>query len=908
MPLSPGTRLGAYEILSALGAGGMGEVYRGRDTKLGREVAIKVLLEAVALDPERISRFKREAKALAALNHPHIAALYGMEESDRRHFLVMELVEGETLAERLQRGAIPIEQTLKIAAQIAEGLEAAHEKGIVHRDLKPANVKITPDERVKVLDFGLAKAMETEISAANLAQSPTLSLMGTQAGVILGTAAYMSPEQARGLPADHRSDVFSFGVVLYEMLTGRQPFQGETAPDILASVLARDPDITALPPNVNPRMHDLVTRCLNKDRRRRWQSIGDVRAEIETIAADPRGASARALAMAPQRPLWQRAIPIAIAAVIASAITGAVAWSIRPSAAPLAVTRFPLVLGEGQQFTNTGRQLVALSPDGTQIVYVANQRLYLRSMRDLEARPIPGTDGLGGVLHPVFSPDGGSIAFFAGTDQTIKRIGIMGGAPVTICQAVNPYGIVWAGDAIVFGQGDKGILRVSATGGKPEPIVAVTSGELAHGPQLLPGGEALLFTLADGPASQAAWNKAKIVVQSLRTGQRTVLIEGGSDARFVPPNHLVYALGGVLFGVPFDLKRLAVTGGAVPIVEGVQRSNASQTGTAQFSFSDTGSLAYIPGSVIASSTQVVIGAFDRTGAGQALKLPPGPYDSPRLSPNRRQIAFSSDDGKDAIVWVYDLAGTSSMRRLTFGGGNRFPIWSADNQRVAFQSDRDGDLAIFWQPADGTGTAERLTKPETGTSHVPESWSPKGDRFLFNVTKESRNSLWAFSLPDRKATPFGSVDSAWPTGAVFSPDGQWIAYASSEVRQRSSVVYVQPFPATGAKYQISKDSEDGHHPLWTLDGRELFFTPGPGQFSVVNVTTKPSFTVGNAEPVRARIGLAPPVSARPYDIGPDGKGLIGLRSSDQAGSPTATAAQIQVVLNWFHELKGRVPTK
>ena len=356
MPLSPGTRLGGYEILSSLGAGGMGEVYRGRDTKLGREVAIKVLLEAVALDPDRISRFEREAKALAALNHPHIAALHGMEEFERRHFLVMELVEGETLAERLQRGAIPIEQTLRIAVQIAEGLEAAHEKGIVHRDLKPANVKITPDEKVKLLDFGLAKAMETETSAANLAQSPTLSLMGTRAGVILGTAAYMSPEQARGLPADHRSDVFSFGVVLYEMLTGRQPFQGETAPDILASVLARDPDITALPPNVNPRVHDLVTRCLNKNPRRRWQSIGDVRAEIETIAADPRGASSRVLANAPQRPLWKRAIPIAIAVVIASAITGAVAWSLRPSAAPLVVTRFPLVLGEGQFFTNTGRR------------------------------------------------------------------------------------------------------------------------------------------------------------------------------------------------------------------------------------------------------------------------------------------------------------------------------------------------------------------------------------------------------------------------------------------------------------------------------------------------------------------------------------------------------------------------
>ena len=908
MPLSPGTRLGSYEILSALGAGGMGEVYRARDMRLGREVAIKILLDAVALDPERISRFEREAKALAALNHPHVAALHGMEESDRRHFLVMELVEGETLAERLQRGALPIEQTLRIAAQIAEALEAAHEKGIVHRDLKPANVKITPDEKVKVLDFGLAKAMETESKVGNLTHSPTLSMMATQAGVIMGTAAYMSPEQARGLPADYRSDVFSFGVVFYEMLTGRQPFQGETAPDILASVLARDPDVTLLPPNLNPRVHELVSRCLNKNAKRRWQSIGDVRAEIEIIAADPRGASSRILTMAPQRPLWKRAIPIAGAALLASAITGAIAWSLRPSPAPRVVTRFPLALTEGQQFSNTGRQVVALSPDGSRLVFVANQRLYLRSMRDLEARPIPGTDGLGGVTAPVFSPDGESIAFWATSDGAIKRIGIMGGAPVTICSADNPFGMVWAGDAIVFGQGGKGILRVSATGGKPESIATVSSGELAHGPQLLPGGEALLFTLADGPATGAAWDKAKTVVQSLRTGLRKVLIDGGSDARYVPPNHIVYALGGVLFAVPFDLKRLAVTGGAVPIVEGVRRSGGGQTGTAQFSFSDTGSLAYVPGSVIASSSQVVIGAFDRTGAGQALKLPPGPYDSPRLSPDRKQIGFSSDDGKEAIIWVYDLSGTSSMRRLTFGGRNRFPIWSADSRRIAFQSDRDGDPAIFWQAADGTGTAERLTKPETGTSHAPESWSPKGDRFLFSVSKGPTNSLWAFSLPDRKATLFGSVDSIWPTGAVFSPDGEWVAYASREAKQASAVVYVQPFPATGAKYQISKDSEDGHHPLWTADGRELFFTAGPGRFSVVSVTTKPSFTFGIAEQVEARISLAIPASRRPYDIGPDGKGLIGMRASDQTGSPTATTPQIQVVLNWTEELRVRVPAK
>src|SRR5438093_1927085 len=432
MPLPVGTRFGAYEILSDLGVGGMGEVYRARDTKLGRSVAIKVLPDTFAADPERIARFEREAKMLAALNHPHIAALYGMEESAGRHFLVMELVEGETLAERLQRGAMPIEETLKIAHQIVEALEAAHEKGIVHRDLKPANVKITPDDKVKVLDFGLAKALEPERGVSELTHSPTLSLMATEAGLILGTAAYMSPEQAKGFPADQRSDVFSFGVVLYEMLTGRQPFQGETAPDILASVLVRDPDLKSLPPHLNPRLHDLLRRCLEKTPKRRWQAIGDVRAEIETIAADPHGESAIAHAGAPPRPLWRRAIPIVATAIIASGLTGFGVWTARRST-PLPVARFTLTLPEGQQFTNLGRQLIAISPDGTQIVYVANRRLYLRPISALEARPISGAEAEGGVLNPAFSPDGQFIVFWSADDQTVKKIAVTGGAAVTIC-------------------------------------------------------------------------------------------------------------------------------------------------------------------------------------------------------------------------------------------------------------------------------------------------------------------------------------------------------------------------------------------------------------------------------------------------------------------------------------------
>ena len=405
------------------------------------------------------------------------------------------------------------------------------------------------------------------------------------------------------------------------------------------------------------------------------------------------------------------------AAVVASAIAGAAGWTLKPPPA-LAVSRFTFALGEGQQFTTYNNQSLAVSPDGTRLVYVANNQLYLRSMSDLEARPIPGTQQTTTPFTPVFSPDGQSIAFFSQVDRAVKKIAISGGAAVTICPANQPFlGMTWDTAGIVFGQA-KGIMRASANGGQPEVLVSVKDDEVMYGPQVLPGGEWLLFTLATA-ATADGWNKAQIVVQSLKSSERKTLVSGGSDGRYLPTGHLVYALGGVLFAVPFDLPRLAVTGGPVPIVEGVKRSSGS-SGTAHFSVSITGSLVFVPGPASTSSARSDLALVDRNGAVQPLKLPPGAYEYPRLSPDGKRIAVGSDDGKDAIVWIYDVAGASSARQITLGGRNRVPVWSANGERVAFQSDRDGDLGLFWQRADGTTSAERLTKPDKDTAHVPES--------------------------------------------------------------------------------------------------------------------------------------------------------------------------------------------
>jgi serine/threonine-protein kinase len=891
----------------------MGEVYRARDTKLGREVAIKVLPEHLAADPERITRLEREAKVLASLNHPYIAALYGMDQSGGQHFLVMELVEGETLAERIRRGPLAVDDALKLAIGIADALEAAHEKAIVHRDLKPSNVKITRDGTVKVLDFGLAKpGTETGgpgATGANLTHSPTLSVMATQAGIILGTAAYMSPEQAQGLPVDHRSDVFSFGCVMYEMLTGRQSFQGETAAALLASVLVKEPDFTALPSNLNPRLLDLLRRCLDKNPKRRWQAVGDLRVELEAVAAAPQ--EQPSVSAAPSRSWWRLALPVAAAALLAGAAGVGVGWSLQPIPPPAPITRFPLPTSDLQS-TILVVPVIAISPDGTQVAYSSGPKLYTRPMASLDAKVVADADTSGMfTINPVFSPDSQSIVYWStgatGEGSALKKIAATGGLAVTLTPIGALFGMSWGPDGIVFGQGSGGVMRVSANGGKPEQLITLKAGEYAHAPQVLPGGENVMFTLSAGTTPEQ-WEQAKIVVQSLKTGERKIVVEAGSDARYLPTGHLVYASGAVLYGVGFDVKRLEVVGGAVPLVEGVSRSTSlAVLGPAtQYSVADTGSLIYVRGRAT-SGAQLILTMFDRTGNVEPLKLPPGAYATPRISPDGKSLAYATDDGKEADIWIYPLSGTSSARRLTFGGKNRLPVWSTNSERVAYQSDREKDLAVFWQRADGAGTAERLTKPEPGTSHEPEAWSPKNDVLLYTVRKESNVALWTLSIGDRKAAPFGDVRSTLPTGAVFSPDGQWIAYSIREPGQ-SNAVYVQPFPPTGAKYQISK-GDDGHHPIWSPDGKELFYVPGANLFSVVSVTTSPSFTLGNPVPLLRRFVEGGPASATAIDIMPDGKRFVGISVAGQLpATGTNSPVQIEVVLNWFEELTQKLPNR
>ena len=892
-----GTTISHYKVTEKIGQGGMGEVYRATDTKLNRDVALKILPEQFASDPQRMGRFQREAEVLASLNHSNIGHIYGLEDAGATKALVLELIPGPTLADRIAQGPIPIEETLEIALQIAEGVEAAHEKGVIHRDLKPANIKITPEGQVKILDFGLAKALEGEVPASDLSQSPTLTNAATLAGVILGTAAYMSPEQARGKPVDKRADIWAFGAVLYEMLTGRRTFEGEDVTDTLASVLKSDPQWKALSSETPPVLRRLLERCLMRDEQRRLRDIGEARIAIQEYMADPKAVivePAAAAAPAPPRPI----LPWVLAAVVLTALTAGLAvWNLKPTELQPAAARFYHELPEGQVFTREGSSLVAVSPDGSQIVFVANRQLYLRNLDEMTARPIQGTDE--DSTSPFFSPDGEWAGYFSASDSQMKKIAPIGGASVTLGDAARPFGASWGSDdTIVYGQ-PEGIMRVSANGGTPELVVPTEASELVHGPRMLPGGEWVLFTLTSASGA-ARWDQAQIVVQSLDSGERKILWEGGSDARYVPTGHLVYALEDVLFALPFDLAGLEVSGGPVPVVEGVRRANAGFTASANYGFSDRGTLIYIPGS--AAGDRNILGLVDRNGAVEPLDVPPMGYVSPRLSPDgsRLVVAASSDESSD--IWVYHLAGDTQIRRLTLEGNNIRPIWTPDGERVTFASDREETPGIFWQPADGSGVPERLTTAEEGAVHWPESWSPDGETLSFAVVSGSEAAVWTLSR-DSGTQPEVFVDEPGSTvrGSVFSPDGKWLAYHSDE--SRSFEVYVQPFPKTGAKHRITQQT--GNSPRWSPDGNELFYLNGPSLMGI-DITTDAAFAFGNERVLGMQGFQTFGGGIRAYDITPDGQHFLMIFPPDQTDLTAASTQRINVVLNWFEELKERVP--
>ena len=909
MTLTPGARLGTYEVLALVGAGGMGEVYRALDGALGREVAIKVLPEAVAQHPERLARFEREARLLASLTHPNIAVVYGLERSPEHCYLVMELVRGETLAQRASRGAIPLTEVLHLFKQVAEGLEAAHGQSIIHRDLKPANIMITLQGTAKILDFGLAKIVETK-SGSQSTQSPTLSSSATVAGIVMGTAAYMSPEQARGDPVDRRTDNWAFGCLLYEAAAGEQAFVGRTASDTIAAVLREEPDWSKLTTRVPLRLQLLIRRCLQKSPNARLHDIADARIEIEDVARElittpSHAASIERVRLLPLKPLHVIAVAaIALALLVVGALTGA-RWRSGSAVAPRSSPARVMINLPAPQTLERGRSSpLALSPDGAFLVYAAatdggRPRLYLRPLNELSPRAVPGSEG---ASTPFFSPDGRWLAFYA--DGELKRVAVTGGVPLTICEAPPVWSASWGeGDTIVFATtlATSGLWLVSANGGTPAQLTTPES-EVAHGyPQILPGGTEVLFSVRQGNAWRLSlMNLKERVSRSLGNG-RVV----GEGAQYIRTGHLVYAQAGGLVALPFDLSSDSLDQPPIALPE---RLDASRFGGAYFAVaSSAGALAYAPAGALVDRSLLRV---ERDGRAATLIEQRAPYEYQTLSPDGRRVAavIASEQGTD--IWLIDL-NRATRTRLTAGGTSAFPVWSPDGSKVAFQSTASGPWNLFSKPVDGSGEMQPLLTgaavgewPGTGANllpgtlptlsgagpQVPISWTPDGSTLTFIERKpDGDRDIWVVA-PGSDPTPFlvTPFDEHSPR---LSPDGKWLAYVSNE--SGNSDVYVQPFPGPGPKWLVSTDG--GSDPVWGRNGRELFYRRGR-QVMVVSVALKGEFSSGRPQrlfdlPFDTRDDQAN------YDASPDGTWFL-TSASDRA----APSTELHIVLNWFDELR------
>jgi len=899
MALAPGTKLGPYHVSSSLGVGGMGEVYLAQDARLGRSVAIKILPDKFSCDPQRMARFDREAKLLASLNHPNIASIYGLEESNSARALVMELVEGPTLAERIKRGPLPLDEALPIAKQIAEALEYAHERNIIHRDLKPSNVKITPDGAAKVLDFGLAKALEDDISAVDISTSPTLSHAATQAGILLGTAAYMSPEQARGKKVDRRTDIWSFGAVLYEMLAGKPAFIGETISDTLAAVIRGEPDWGALPGNLPASILQLLRRCLTKDPNQRLRDIGEGRITIERALSGTPEETAGPIAATAEPPLWRRALPWAVAAIASSLaiVCGALYWrASQPEPREVMQLSLSLPVPLATVFDPNPGSPFAISPDGSQLVFVAAiagkpQQLYLRPFDQQAGSPVPGTEN---ATQPFFSPDGRSVGFFA--QGKMRKVSLHGGPPVLLGDAPVPHGASWAADdKIIYAPNfGSGLLRIPSAGGSPQALTTPNpkDQEISHRwPQVLPGGKYVLFTTQVGSGS--SYDDARIAVLSLETSKWHTLFTGGSYARYVSPGYIVYARAGSLMAVRFDLSRMEVRGSPVPVQEGVV-TTALTSGGAEYDVTSSGLLAYVAGSAKAPLRSLVW--VDRTGLAKTLPAPARVYSAPRLSPDGKQLAVVINDDGALAIWIYEFA-RNTLTRLTFGPGvSLSPVWTADGRKVIYNARITGAPSFRWKLADGSGREETLVGKEfDDPGATPLSVSPDGKTLLFGAhSTAGLQAIEALTLDgSNNIQPFlqGSFNF---NGPHFSPDGRWLVYGTDESGRRE--VYVQPFPGPGGKWMISTDG--GESPRWARNGREIFFFAGDELMSV-GVETQSAFKVGTPRPLFPIAGY---LRSGNYDVAPDGQHFLMIKQEDTSTSPK----ELNVVLNWSEELKRRAP--
>jgi eukaryotic-like serine/threonine-protein kinase len=923
MALLQGIRLGPYEVVGPLGAGGMGEVYRAKDTKLGREVALKLLPEHLAQDPERLARFEREARTLAALNHPHIAQVYGLEDAPSPtgsgaglRALVMELVEGPTLAERIaslgapggstRPAGLPLDEALPIAQQIAEALEAAHDQGIVHRDLKPANIKVRPDGTVKVLDFGLAKVVDGHASTATADESPTITSPAmTMRGEILGTAAYMSPEQAKGKPVDRRADIWAFGCVLFEMLTGRRAFEGEDVSDTLAAVLRAEPAWDALPAKTPGHVRTLLARCIERDVRMRLPHIGVARLEL----ADPGRDSSGPGGVADTGPTRRR-LPVRLAWVTAAAAVAAAVLALLKQVdhtAPVESIRFRIDPPVGHVFPGaTGVPRFALSADGTAVVFAASEigtrdRLFIRLLGEVDAEPVEGTESpaLGGDLlqQPVFSPDGRYVAYFSSAESALKRVPAAGGTPERLAGLpTQNCGGSWHGEVIlVASQGTGGVMRVPANGGEPVPVTRldVARGETAHlWPQFLPDGNRFIYLVLTrtGAAIYAASIDGSAPVELVRTK---------AMARFAAPDQLLFVRGTALMAQTLDMATLGMRGEPTVVVDRVMVATNTRVGV---STSDDGTLVVAQGRGGGGNFEVSL--RDRTGAA----VPPGVIESPvvepwvRLSPDGRFVAFQK--GEPAYrVWVKDIGRGVSSRVSTGGegGSDRLPIWSNDGRRLVFQSDRarGGPRGLYVRDAAGLTPEAPVVVDPQARQLIPEDWSLDGQHLLFRALFDASNDLLTVAPGGQRDAEVYLRDGFRNRQASFSPDGKWVAYAANESAPTQQV-FVRAFPdASVTKIQVSGDG--GSMPRWRRDGRELYFVDGQSQLVAVSVTWSSEPVFGRPVPLFRLIASGDVggagIAGASYDVSADGTRFVVAEPRGSAASTT-----LIVAINWMNDLK------